>query len=154
MHDSSCSETGLVTLGRSCQLAQTPGFPSPPGIQWGYMPSNQESLCPSVVEMSSSATLGGSVHLQHTTTVITEWSLWSLKLLGTGAAAAFGSYKGLYLHWLQLGLSSRSQSKKPSCATGHSGVKQTATLSHRDTFSFAFAELLKNAYVCPGSWFR
>lgn len=78
--------------------------------------------------------LGDSVHLQYTTTVVTEWSLCSLKPLGTGAAG-FCSYERPYLHRLQLRLSSRSKSKKPSCSTVHSGVKQSCnSVPHRQGF--------------------
>lgn len=117
------------------------------------MPSNQESLCPSVAEMWSSATLGGSVHLQYTTTVVTEWSLWSLKLLSTRAGVFF-SHKRLHLQWLQPWLFCRSKAGSLPVLLHTLEWSRPAPLSHRDTVSFAFVELLNNAYVCPGSWFR
>lgn len=146
-HDRSCPESSLVTLGNSWQLARKPGFSRNSmelhAINSGIpMPSCRRDVifchfrrpCPFAVHH----------HCGHwMVTVVTETS-WH-----RGRSVLF--LKKAVSPLIQPGLS-KARSLPVLLPTPE--WSRPATLSHRDTVSFAFAELLHNAYVCPGSWFR
>lgn len=106
--------------------------------------------CLSAVEMWFSPSLGVSVYLRYTTTVVTEHAAFFVLLLGTGAGM-FSSYKRSLIHWHHLSCDFSVGFKAARLPVLLHTLEQSkpATLSYRDAIAVVFAELLNNVYVFP-----